>query len=49
MVRIRAQLEDPIQRQKIGNMSFGRIVCWLLDAQFIVGTAYGPKYIFAAF
>ena len=38
MVRIRAQLVDPIQRQK-RYMYFGHVVCWLLDAHFIVGTS----------
>ena len=38
MVRIRAQRVDPIQRQK-RYMYFGHVVCWLLDAHFIVGTS----------
>ena len=50
MVRICAQLVDPIQRQKTVHMSFGRVVCWLLDAHFIVGTAcMVQQYIFAVF
>ena len=38
MVRIRAQPVDPIQRQK-RYTNFGHVVCWLLDAHFIVGTS----------
>ena len=41
---------DPYTEIITVHMSFGRVVCWFLDAHFIVGTAYMvQQYIFPAF